>query len=259
MTSSKEHNNRRRLKSRSTLLTCPLGNAGAGLPPARKLLGKGHAVTSHSDTPTGVSVLLGPAVQGCDSSAGVGSGCRCSTGVTLTGTLQQEAEKRGRQQFSPFFKDSHMLHQASSRNRSKASTEAAGIFGYSKEKKGSRHEPHCAHSKPQLENTAVSCTTWSYMQSDATLLPIFLPGSLPHLSHTIHLHTKYRKLFPFFPPLGNFSVSECVHQLRGMGQSLRLIRGSGQKHMTSSWAEVEGHETPSCLGSPAPRGCYRFG
>lgn len=92
------------------------------------------------------SILLGPALQGCDSSAGAGSGCQCCTGVTLTGTPQQEAEKWGWQQFSPFFRDSHMLHQVSSRNHSKASTEAAGIWGIQKEKK----EADMNHAVPTL-------------------------------------------------------------------------------------------------------------
>jgi len=90
---------------------------------------------------------LGSAAQGCDSSAGVGVGHRCGTGVTLTGTPQQETGKRRWQQFSPVLKDSHMLHLASSRNHSKASTEEAGILGTQK-KKGSKPEPHCAHTKP---------------------------------------------------------------------------------------------------------------
>lgn len=150
MTSSKEHNSRRRLKSR-TLLTIMLGNTGAVLPPARTLLSKESTALSCSDTPVRVSVPLGPAAQGYNSRAEVGSGCQCCTGVTLTGTLLTESEKWGQQPFSVFFKDSPMLHQPQAGIAAKHQQKQQQVFwGIQKRKRKQARITLCPHWKTQI-------------------------------------------------------------------------------------------------------------
>lgn len=121
---------------------------------------------SHSDTPAGVSVPLGPAQQ-----------CQCGTWtLVLYGSdTHEDSAAGGREAETAAIQPiPQRLPYATPGFRAGIAAkhhEKQQVFWAFRRTKGSRHESRCAHTKPQLENTAVNCKTQSQAQSDAASLP----------------------------------------------------------------------------------------
>lgn len=151
----------------------------------------------------GLRLLPGPAGQGWDSRAGVGSGASVVQG---SWEFHSRRLKRGDSSHSARPAESHRLHQLPAGITAKPQQKQQ-VFGVSQRKKGSRHEAHCAHTEPQLENTAVSCKMWSDTHSDDTLLPFssLPPYPTPATQSTSVLRTE--NCFLFLPPWSFFHAS----------------------------------------------------
>lgn len=151
-----------------------------------------RAAMSHLDTLSGVSVPLGPAQQ-CQ--GGTWTPVLYSSDTHRDSTGGRDSSNSAHSQRLPHATPGFRAGITAKRHKMQQ------VFWAIKRAKGSRHELHCAHTKPQLDNTAVSCKTshmCSQMLPRSHLPPCLLTPSQPH---NPPLYQEQRAIY-FFPPFG---------------------------------------------------------